>query len=148
MRIGDRRPLSNEIKELGFSEADSIKILGLEIDYDLNCLSTCHDLTIQKIAKISNFWKHINLSLPGRINIIKTLMLSQISYLGCIITPTEAQFNLANNIIESFARKNLNISKERLYLPAELGGDWSYQSKTFYYSPTDCLGKKSSLCQH
>jgi len=122
MRVGNRQPLSDEILSLGFNEADSIKILGLDIDYDLQCLSDCHFDTVRKINKIGQFWGRFNLSLPGRIGLIKTMMLSQISYLGCIITPTPEQFNSMKQSIENFAKGNLNIDKKRLYNPISKGG--------------------------
>ena len=117
MRIGARLPLSDQIKNLGFAESDSIKILGLDIDHNLDCIKEIHDTTVRKIESIANFWKRFNLSLPGRINIAKTLLLSQISYLGCILTPTDTQYEAMSAIIEHFIRKNLNISKQKIYLP-------------------------------
>jgi len=122
MRVGNREPLSQAIKNLGFTEVDTVTILGMEIDYNLECLSTCHNKTIKKIENIGNFWKRFNLTLPGRINIFKTMMLSQISYLGSIIFPSNIQLATMYNIVESFVKKNLNISKERLYQPVNVGG--------------------------
>jgi hypothetical protein len=84
------------IQELPFDHADipfqivnSVKLLGLDLDKDLDCLKQVHEKTYKKIAAIIRFWSRFWLSLPGRINIFKTLCLSQLSYLGCIITPDE-----------------------------------------------------------
>ena len=122
MRVGSREQFSEEIVSLGYNETDSLTILGIEIDYDLNCLNTCHNATIEKIKKIINFWNKFSLTLPGRINVAKTLLLSQISYLGSIIMPTNNQLRTITDLVENFVRKNITISKERFYLPPDLGG--------------------------
>ena len=88
MYIGSDQPLPEYALQYGFTVVDHITILGMKIKKNLENLSECHIVTEQKITKIINFWERFNLSLPGRINIAKTLLLSQISYLGCIITPT------------------------------------------------------------
>ena len=92
------------------------------IDYDLSILTTYHTLTIQKFNNIVNFWKRFYLSLPGRISIAKTLLLSQISYIGCIISPTREQFRKLSDIYEKFVKGSLNISKEKLYISPSKGG--------------------------
>ena len=76
MPVGNRGAISNEIIELGFPVVDSVKILGLDIDYNLNMLETVHEKTIGKLRNIINFWQRFHLSLPGRISIAKTLLIS------------------------------------------------------------------------
>ena len=56
MPVGNRGAISNEIIELGFPVVDSVKILGLDIDYNLNMLETVHEKTIGKLRNIINFW--------------------------------------------------------------------------------------------
>jgi len=62
MRVGSRPALENEILALGFAETDSVTVLGLNIDYNLNCLQECHDLTLRKIERLALFWSRFNLS--------------------------------------------------------------------------------------
>ena len=114
--------LPDFINQFEFELVDKIKILGLEISGKADNLPDCHGNTINKITKIVTFWDRFFLSLPGRLNITKTMILSQISYLGCIITPTKAQFTAIKNIIDKFVVGKLNISKDRIYRPPELGG--------------------------
>jgi hypothetical protein len=78
-------PFENDIN-LAFT--NSIKLLGVDIDNKLQFLNVIHDKTIEKINNTVRFWSRFYLSLPGRINIVKTMCLSQISYVGCIITPS------------------------------------------------------------
>ena len=75
-----------------------------------------------KITKIINFWERFYLSLPGRLNIAKTLLLSQISYLGCIITPAPETLKNLKKKIEKFITGRLNIAKDRIYKQTSLGG--------------------------
>ena len=144
MRVGNRTTVKADILGLGFTEVDSIKILGLDIDFNLDCINTLHDSTVGKIIRTANFWSRFNLSLPGRVGIFKTLMLSQLSYLGCIITPSELQYATLYGIIENFVKKNLNISKERLYLPAVKGGLGLIDIKTFVMSQQVTWCKKAN----
>ncbi len=83
MQIGNIVPPSQEIIELGFTFVNSIKILGMEIDRDLNNLDSNFTEIHGKITRIIAYWKRYNLSLPGRINIIKSLLISLLNYLGC-----------------------------------------------------------------
>ena len=131
MLVGDREAVTNEILELGFPMVNSVKILGLEIDFDLRMLDTVHDNTIGKIRNIINFWHRFNLSLPGRISIAKTLLFSQINFLGCIIMPTEVQVTSMQNLIDEFVTKNLNVSKSRIYISTKNGGLGCFKIKEF-----------------
>ena len=117
---GDNPP--EYVNEFGFQVVDSFKLLGLEIGNNLENLKSCHDSTINNITKTVNFWGRFFLSLPGRINIVKTLILSQISYLGCIISPDPVQLQAMRTLIERFIIGRLNIARDRVYRPAHLGG--------------------------
>jgi hypothetical protein len=67
----------------GFDIVNEIKILGVSVTKNYEDLSNNYNNKTEiKLTNISNFWKRFNLSLIGRINIAKTLMLSQIGYLG------------------------------------------------------------------
>jgi len=76
LQVGNIIPVSEEIAELGFSFVEKFTLLGMEISNNFANLQACHDITIRKIISIINFWKRFRLSLPGRINIAKTLLIS------------------------------------------------------------------------
>ena len=99
MPIGGPMPANINLAESGFTIADNITILGMNIKADLSNLLDCHNLAIEKIRKIIAFWQRFNLSLLGRIGITKNLL--QINYLGCIITPDMAQFKALSGLILS-----------------------------------------------
>jgi hypothetical protein len=88
MLIGPRIPISNEILELGFSITESIHILGMDIDCNLEHLDENFEKTIVSLKKCVQYWNRYNLTLTGRINVIKSLLFSQILYLGCFIMPS------------------------------------------------------------
>ena len=122
MYVGDGDPAPAYLGEYDFKLVDRITILGMHIDKGLNNLSDCHIATVEKVTKIINFWNRFHLSLPGRINISKTLILSQISYLGSIITPSDPTLRTLRGNIEKFIVGGLNIAKDRIYRPQSLGG--------------------------
>ena len=122
MPIGGPMPVDLDLDRSGFTIADNITILGINIKSDLSNLQNCHSISIEKIRKIIAFWQRFNLSLPGRIGIAKNLLLPQINYLGCIITPSQEHLNIMASLTEKFVVGKLNIAKSRFYLPTNLGG--------------------------
>jgi hypothetical protein len=85
-------------------------------------LSKNFDETISQLIKTKNFWARFHLSLPGRIAVAKTLMLSKLSYLGCILNPDPDQLLEINNIITSFVKGKMNVAHEKIMAPVEIGG--------------------------
>ena len=122
MIVGNNGVVPADLTDLEFTFVNNFTLLGMKIDSSLECLNTVHEDTIVKTRKIANFWKRFNLSLPGRLGIAKTLLLSQISYTGCIISPTRGQFSTLKDIVYGFIKGSLNISKERITLPTKEGG--------------------------
>ena len=86
---------------------------------------------VEKIQNTARFWDLFKLSLPGRIAVIKTLMLPQLNYLGCILEPSAIHLDRMHEIIESFALRNLRIAANRLYLPVTKGGLGLIRVSTF-----------------
>ncbi len=84
-----------DILDLGFKIVTEIKCLGIIVNNKAENLERHFDGTVGKIRQLIGSWERYNLSLPGRIGIAKTMLISQIGYIGCIVTPTEdsARFN-------------------------------------------------------
>jgi hypothetical protein len=78
--IGINHLVDARIQGLGFSIAETVTILGLKINRN----GFTDDNLLSIMEKIS-FWSPFNLSLPGRINIAKTMLYSQINYFGCVL---------------------------------------------------------------
>jgi hypothetical protein len=106
----------------GFEVKNSLKILGFVIDNKLTNLPTNFDTAIEKIVRIRNFWCRFRLSIAGRINIAKSLMLGQINYFGCVITPTTEQAHTIRTLISGFVAAGINVAQNRIFIDAEQNG--------------------------
>jgi hypothetical protein len=122
LRIGTAAPLHNGILELGFNVVDSVTLLGLTIDNDLSFMTDYFEGTIAKIQNIIEYWERFHLSLAGRISVCKTFMLSQIGYIGSILSPTNNQCKRLQDLTDKFCLGTMRIAKKKLYLPPAQGG--------------------------
>jgi hypothetical protein len=109
------------IDTAGFPISKSIKLLGLEINSSLTSLENSFAPILEKIEKIIHFWERFRLTLPGRLAIMKTLLIPQLNYLGCFLEPNVEILRRIQFAVDKFVIKNLNISMERRYLPPERG---------------------------
>jgi len=114
--------IPQEILDLGYAIVNEYKCLGFQINNRTENLTRHFDGTIQKIRQLIGSWSRYNLSLPGRISIAKTMLLSQIGYIGCFLTPTDEQLLEMQTLIEGYVKKNLVIAAERLYSKPAEGG--------------------------
>jgi hypothetical protein len=120
--LGFENEIPQYFFDTGFAVDNSVKILGCQIFNDTNQLSENFNGVITQLIKTKIFWARFNLSLPGRIAVAKTLMLSKLSYLGCVLDPDPDQLNEINNIITSFIKGKMNISMEKITAPPDQGG--------------------------
>ena len=110
------------IDNLDFKVANSFTLLGMEIDSNLEFLSRNFDKTIKKMEPTVLYWNRFNLSLPGRIKISNTFLLSLINHLGCFMMPKDDQIEKMQKIIDNFCVGTLNCAKGRLYTFPKKGG--------------------------
>jgi hypothetical protein len=113
---------AEQINLHGFVCTDSITLLGMEVKSVLNNEDEIFLGIREKILGIVRFWDLFRLSLPRRISVIKTLILPQLIYLGCILRPSTPVLMDLQAICDNFALKGLRVAENRLYLPANLGG--------------------------
>jgi hypothetical protein len=106
----------------GFEIVDSVKILGINITKNFWDLYKNFDKIELKLSNIAGFWNRFKLSLIGRINIAKTLMLSQIGYFGSILSPAAEQLKRMSVTITNFVTGGFRISKDDLFLHNGKGG--------------------------
>jgi hypothetical protein len=122
MRIGRcTRDLDPAVARIGFPLVGKMKLLGFEISNDINELHNNFDSCLAKMRQIVGNWSRFRLTLPGRIGIAKTMLLSQVAYHGAILNPTVQQLNEMSAIIENFVTAGVVISKNR-NLPVKEGG--------------------------
>jgi hypothetical protein len=128
--IGDIEQIDPRIANLGFSIVDNLTILGLKIDK----VGTTDDNYLDILSRINkqiSIWQPFNLRLPGRINIAKTMLYSQINYLGCILPMSDEVLAGYENAIVNFVKGKLNIARKRVYLTPEQGGLGLFNLKNF-----------------
>ena len=123
LRIGNKDDnMDPRINQLGFKIADEITLLGFTIsDKGLNEELMLENIK-NKIIKIKNVWGRFFISLPGKISIAKTLLVSQLSYYCSIIRPPDTWVQTVQKIIDDFCINGLNIGKNRLYRETTNGG--------------------------
>ena len=123
MPINNADPaLIRNIESLGFTIVDSFKLLGLDIKSSLDNSAEIYSGISDNIRRLILFWERFRLTLPGRLSIMKTCLLSQLNYIGCFLPAPDESIDNIQRMIDGFVKKNLPISAERMYLPANLGG--------------------------
>jgi hypothetical protein len=120
--VGNVGQISQEILNLGFKFVDEFTLLGAKISNNIDDIGNCFNTTLEKINNVRDFWSRLRLTLPGRIAVAKTFMLSLIGYIGCIITPTDDLFVQMQKTIDDFCIGTLKVAKNRKYEPPSAGG--------------------------
>jgi hypothetical protein len=115
-------PIEQDIVNLGFEIVNEIRCLGVTINNRANNLESNFDPVCGKIRQLIGSWDRFSLSLPGKICVAKTMLLSQIGYLGCIITPSTEQTRTLQNLIDGYVTKGIVIASDRLYQKTNKGG--------------------------
>jgi len=131
MQVGNKPAITEEIRSLGFVFSDSIHILGMDIDSELVLLDENFEKTISSLKKSIEFWNRFHLTLPGRINVIKSLLMSQVIYLGSFIMPSPEKLKKIQDLLDNFALGKLNFAKNRISLPREQGGMGLFNVENF-----------------
>ena len=124
--------LRAHILNLGFSLVTSFKLLGLTIN---NTLDNIHEIYMElseKISSLINFWTRFKLTLPGRLTIMKTCLVSQLNYIGCFLPVSDLSINQLQLKVNNFVKGSLQVSSERLYLDPEHGGLGIFNLKQFF----------------
>ncbi len=123
MPIGNlEEPLDPLITELGFTIVTSMKSLGITVNNRGTDLESVFEDTIEKVWRLALKWSRFTLSLPGRIAISKTMLVSQVGYVGCIIMPKADQLVRLHSILDRFATTGTIIARDRLYTKPKEGG--------------------------
>lgn len=142
--IGPRSPIDPRILDLGFQIAKSVTILGLTIGCNNGSLLENFERISLKIRNEISNWSRFNLSLPGRIAIAKTMLYSQINYLGCFVKIPNQWLSDYDSHITNFVKGKINIAKKRLYKPLSLGGLGLFNLSSFLCAQR-CLCVRCSL---
>ena len=120
--VGHIEEISQQLRDTGFSFANSATILGVEVSNNMEGFVSAAEKIKTSLRKQVNFWVRFRLSLPGRINIAKSMLYSQINYTGCFIPFSPEQLSDFSLIIENFVKGGLNIAKKRIFSGINFGG--------------------------
>jgi hypothetical protein len=115
-------PDDQEIADLGFAICTEMTMLGIVINNKGTGLEDNFERIIAKVRTQIAKWSRFTLSLPGKIAISKTMLVSQIGYLACIVTPTAAQTTVLQDMIDNYVTHGIVIAKDRLYTKPKYGG--------------------------
>ena len=116
MWLGSNR--FNKAKPLGISWPERpLRILGVYFSYDQEACNKLNFLDrIDKAKRILNWWSCRNLTLYGRVQIIKTFIMSQFIYVSSVVhTPAEV-IKLVNKLIFKFIWRNKTERLKRIVL--------------------------------
>jgi hypothetical protein len=122
MHIGNLEGDSSFVEELGFTKVYQLTLLGFIIDCNGLRTEDIFNNVSRSIARIITMWDSYRLSLPGRINIFKTLLLSQVSYPGSICSPSPEKVAELQGMMNNYVLSGLKVSSDRIYLAADSGG--------------------------
>jgi len=131
MPIGSNEPVPENILNLGLNISSEITLLGAKLKNTGICFDSNGELIISKIKKQINFWKRFSLSLPGRINVAKTFLFSQINYLGCFMPFSDRHVEIMSRDIEKFVKGKLQIGLQKIYDDKKIGGLGLFKIKDF-----------------
>ncbi len=134
MQIGNKIPVTQEIRDLGFDITNKVHILGMDIDSEAEALDDNFVGTVTNLKKCIDYWKRYNLTMVGRINVIKSLLLSQILYLGSFLMPSPEKLKQMQKLFDDFALGDTKIARDRMTLPVEMGGLGLFDVEKFLIS--------------
>ena len=110
------------IRNIGCNIVQKIKTLGFNIDENITNLQINFEHVYQKINKIFDYWSKFRLSLFGRKTVALTYGLSQISYFGTILSPTNKQIDELESLFSKFVIGKERISRDRTFFETRRGG--------------------------
>ncbi len=117
--------------QCGFQVVEEVTVLGLKlVGSGADTTESINGIS-DKLKRQVTYWSRFNLSLPGCIAIAKTMMYSQINYLGCFLYIPKRVIEGYSSIIEKFVLGKMNISKNRITKPIEMGGLGMFELKAF-----------------
>jgi hypothetical protein len=76
----------NLINEIGFKYETKITLLGVEIKNTLSNVDEIFQKIKEKIVGLISYWERFRLTLPGRITVAKTFLVSQLNYIGSFLS--------------------------------------------------------------
>ena len=135
MNVGTQRPVNDKIYNIKFVNK-SIKFLGIYVgENETACNEENWNEKILKIEKILASWKHRDLTIFGKILIIKTLALSIITHVAISLTVSSKIIKRLNKLFYGFIwGKRDRMKRNILRLPLDSGGANMVDVESFFAS--------------
>ena len=117
-----RTPTSNQIPHLTWVD-HSMEILGIHFGSPA-AVTNSFSKRVNKLAQRLEAWSKRNLSLNGKVMILKTLGLSSITYISSVFPIPDSILRRINSLIFTFLWSNKNelVKREVVFLPLTKGG--------------------------
>ncbi len=138
LQIGRIIPVPDQVRDLGFTLCTETKVLGMNISADPALWMENFDNILSNIRKKITFWDRFSLSLPGRICVIKSLLISPLSHLGSFLMPSKPLLNNIQKALDNFAKGKLNVSVSKITISVEAGGLGLFNVEEFLMSQQCC----------
>jgi hypothetical protein len=136
--IGSSQDVPDDIAALGFTFSDRIKVLGMDISRNPEELDQNFVRILAGINKKIEFWSRFNLSLPGKICVTKSLLISPLTHLGCIKLPSKRILRDIQTAVDKFCKGKINFSGARMVIPVEAGGMGLFNIEEFLMAQQCC----------
>jgi hypothetical protein len=123
MCIGKTRDSDADITQHGFLVKDKLTILGMTVsnNFEQDLRNNANHIT-RKVSENVAKWGRFGLCLPGRILIAKSMLYSQINYLGCFLPFAAEDYTNWENLIHEYTVGNLKFGKKKTFQQVEIGG--------------------------
>jgi hypothetical protein len=107
----------------GIKIVGKVTVLGVIIDRRLQALETNWDGVRNKMGNLARYWGQFNISLPARIMVAKTYIVSQAIYLMGVLKLSAERAEEFNKIVMDFVIKNGQpLARQKWFIPATRGG--------------------------
>jgi hypothetical protein len=120
------------ILELGFTIATECKLLGFKISQGQERFGSNLAELIKKVKNTLNFWKIFNLSLSGKVTIVKSIVYPIVNYYLSVLQPTKEWLDTYSKLLEDFVIQSLNFSREKCYADPVEGGLGLFRPELFF----------------
>ena len=111
-------------KDKGLAVDNEAKLLGYILSSENN-EDTLHknwSKITDKMNKQVRIWNLYNLTLPGRINVAKCMILSQIVFFGSVFIPKDDVASTLQSTMDNFVKGGMNLSNREIISKTDEGG--------------------------
>jgi hypothetical protein len=119
------------ILDLGFEIVNECKLLGFLFSNSTPLADTNGRQLVAKINSTLRFWLSFNLSIAGKITVVKSLVMPLFIYYGTVLNFETGQLTEMEDAISRFVTRGFNISKNKIFASTGEGGLGLFKLVTF-----------------